>query len=191
MSRHGPSRAIYLACGFGLGAQPGIADVVGLAIRDGAVVVDAAGKHCAGCVLRRRVHRYRRGGTALCEGGTPATSALRATTERRDILPRIVTDRGVLPQRSNRAFALREELRTLADDDTLICRCEDVTRKRSAGLPSWRAAKLQTRCGMGPCQGRVCGAAAQFVFGWNIRFGPAAGLPCAWKRWPEPWKEGD
>jgi hypothetical protein len=32
---------------------------------------------------------------------------------------------------------------------------------------SWRSAKLHTRCGMGPCQGRVCGGAAAFLFGWT------------------------
>jgi hypothetical protein len=30
-----------------------------------------------------------------------------------------------------------------------------------------RAAKLQTRCGMGSCQGRVCGPATQFIFKWD------------------------
>jgi hypothetical protein len=32
---------------------------------------------------------------------------------------------------------------------------------------TWRAAKLHTRCGMGACQGRVCGSAAQLLFGWE------------------------
>jgi hypothetical protein len=30
-------------------------------------------------------------------------------------------------------------------------------------------AKLQTRCGMGACQGRICGSAVEFLFGWNDR----------------------
>ena len=42
-----------------------------------------------------------------------------------------------------------------------------MTHKRLQGFASWRAAKLHTRCGMGPCQGRVCGAAAEFLFGWK------------------------
>jgi len=29
-----------------------------------------------------------------------------------------------------------------------------------------RQAKLYTRAGMGPCQGRVCGAALEFLHGW-------------------------
>jgi hypothetical protein len=50
----------------------------------------------------------------------------------------------------------------------LLCRCEDVSFHRIAACQSWREAKLHTRCGMGPCQGRVCGAALQFLLGWNI-----------------------
>src|SRR5262249_43641322 len=65
------------------------------------------------------------------------------------------------------AFALRSELRELPKDDTLICRCEDVAFCALARCESWRQAKLYTRCGMGPCQGRICGTATQFLFGWN------------------------
>lgn len=64
------------------------------------------------------------------------------------------------------AFALRRELRELARDDTIVCRCEDV---RLGDLNrNWtpRQAKLYTRVGMGPCQGRVCGAALQCLWGW-------------------------
>ena len=67
----------------------------------------------------------------------------------------------------DRAFALRGEVKNLADPETLICRCEDVTRRDLEKYGDWRGAKLQTRCGMGPCQGRVCGAATEFLFGWG------------------------
>jgi hypothetical protein len=35
--------------------------------------------------------------------------------------------------------------------------------------PAWsaREAKLYTRAGMGACQGRICGAALQFLMGWS------------------------
>jgi NADPH-dependent 2,4-dienoyl-CoA reductase/sulfur reductase-like enzyme len=65
------------------------------------------------------------------------------------------------------AFALRDELRHLPEDDTLVCRCEDVPYRDLAKCGSWREAKLHTRCGMGPCQGRVCGPATEFLFGWK------------------------
>jgi NADPH-dependent 2,4-dienoyl-CoA reductase/sulfur reductase-like enzyme len=69
--------------------------------------------------------------------------------------------------RLDRAFALRPELRALAAAETLVCRCEDVTHATLQECASWREAKLHTRCGMGACQGRVCGAAAEFLFGWE------------------------
>jgi NADPH-dependent 2,4-dienoyl-CoA reductase/sulfur reductase-like enzyme len=65
------------------------------------------------------------------------------------------------------AFGLRAELRTVPTDDTLVCRCEDVPHSALAPCASWREAKLHTRCGMGPCQGRICGPAAEFLFGWK------------------------
>lgn len=74
--------------------------------------------------------------------------------------------------RLHAAFALDPALRSLAADDTMVCRCEDVTYGQLAGHASWRSAKLHTRCGMGACQGRICGGAAAFCFGWqpgNVR----------------------
>jgi len=67
----------------------------------------------------------------------------------------------------DRTFQLRSELSKLPSAETIICRCEDVLYSRLRKHTSWRAAKLHTRCGMGPCQGRVCGPATQFLFNWN------------------------
>jgi len=68
----------------------------------------------------------------------------------------------------NRAFELREELKMIADDQTIVCRCEDVEYGRLIEFDNWTSAKLQTRCGMGACQGRVCGAATRFLFDWKF-----------------------
>src|SRR6185312_11462190 len=67
----------------------------------------------------------------------------------------------------NRTFRLREELRTLPRPETIICRCEDVQYEKLQQMSSFRAAKLHTRCGMGPCQARICGAATEFLFRWK------------------------
>ncbi|MGC9224373.1 MAG: FAD-dependent oxidoreductase [Terracidiphilus sp.] len=75
--------------------------------------------------------------------------------------------------RMERAFALRPELRRMPVDSTIVCRCEDVTHKELAGCEGWREARLHARCGMGPCQGRICGAATEFLYGW----GPADARP--------------
>jgi D-hydroxyproline dehydrogenase subunit alpha len=83
---------------------------------------------------------------------------------------------GLLPQRRRqqrwgraveRAFALRPELRNLPKADTIICRCEDVPWSALRDANDARSAKLYTRCGMGPCQGRICGAALRFLSGWH------------------------
>jgi hypothetical protein len=70
-------------------------------------------------------------------------------------------------KRLNRTFVLRDELKQLPAPETIVCRCEDVTFEQLRPHHSWREAKLQTRCGMGPCQGRVCGGAVEFLFGWR------------------------
>jgi NADPH-dependent 2,4-dienoyl-CoA reductase/sulfur reductase-like enzyme len=67
----------------------------------------------------------------------------------------------------DRAFQLRSELRNLAQPDTIVCRCEDVRYAQLEPHSDWTSAKLMTRCGMGPCQGRVCGPAVQTLFGWH------------------------
>lgn len=57
----------------------------------------------------------------------------------------------------------REALATLATPDTIICRCELVTRTSvdatlddNPFVSTASAVKLQCRSGMGPCQGRYC-----------------------------------
>jgi D-hydroxyproline dehydrogenase subunit alpha len=67
----------------------------------------------------------------------------------------------------DRAFKLREELRTLPRPGTIVCRCEDVRYEKLQPATTFRAAKLYTRCGMGPCQARICGPATEFLFGWR------------------------
>ena len=65
------------------------------------------------------------------------------------------------------AFTPCPELSRLATPETLICRCEDVPRRALETKHNWREAKLHTRCGMGPCQGRICGPATEFLWGWD------------------------
>jgi len=105
---------------------------------------------------------------ALVEGEIAGLSAIGREAEALRLLPQ----RQRLQQfahRLDRAFALRLELRTLAQANTVVCRCEDVTHYALQGCANWRQAKLHTRCGMGACQGRVCGSATEFLFGWENR----------------------
>ncbi|MHA6844844.1 FAD-dependent oxidoreductase [Ralstonia syzygii] len=70
-------------------------------------------------------------------------------------------------ERVEAAFSLGNVARTLPPEETLLCRCEDVPIGDVARHASWREAKLQTRCGMGACQGRICGTACNTFFSWD------------------------
>lgn len=53
-------------------------------------------------------------------------------------------------------------------DDTIVCRCEEVTAGRvremvRLGCQGPNQTKFFSRCGMGPCQGRMCGAAVSQI----------------------------
>lgn len=59
-------------------------------------------------------------------------------------------------------FVLKQIEDGTAEDDILVCRCEEVTlgeiKKAIAdGARTVTGVKLRTRAGMGLCQGRTCG----------------------------------
>jgi D-hydroxyproline dehydrogenase subunit alpha len=103
---------------------------------------------------------------ALVEGEIAGASAVDRGSDAERLFAR--RDRlAAFARRLANAFAMREELRSLPSTDTVVCRCEDV--RFGALRPDWsgRQAKLYTRVGMGPCQGRVCGPALEFLFDWT------------------------
>ena len=64
-----------------------------------------------------------------------------------------------------RVMAIRPALVAAIPRDCVVCRCEGVTRAEiehalDDGAEDMNQLKQFTRCGMGPCQGRVCGEAA-------------------------------
>src|SRR5439155_5671939 len=64
------------------------------------------------------------------------------------------------------------------EDDTIACRCEEVSvghirRAVQLGAPGPNQLKAFTRCGMGPCQGRICGPIVSAVIA------AARGVPVA------------
>lgn len=65
-------------------------------------------------------------------------------------------------------FALRPEVKALCQPETIVCRCEDVPWSEIRRQGSARSARLHTRCGMGACQGRICGAALGVLSGWPV-----------------------
>ncbi len=155
----------YLACGFGLVPNTELAALLGCTSQDGFVAVDSRqqttqpGVYCAG-----EPTGIGGAGLAIVEGRIAGYSA----TGRPDEARRLFAER----DRGNRfriklqeAFRLRPELAALARPETIVCRCEDVSFGRIAEHRGWQAIKMQTRCGMGPCQARICGPAVDFLLG--------------------------
>ncbi len=157
----------YLACGFGLIPNVELAALLGCRMSGTGVAVDdfqetsEAGIFAAGestgigglelSLVEGEIAGYAAGGNA-----DRAAALFGARASHRRFAAALEKD-----------FALRPELRELPRPDTLVCRCEDVTMARVRACSNWREAKLHTRCGMGPCQGRICGGAVEFLLGWK------------------------
>lgn len=156
-----------LACGFGLVPNVEIGGALGCTVQNQAIVVDewqatrladhfAAGE-CTGF-----------GGSelALVEGRIAGLMAVGERDKARSLWAERQRWQG-FADRLHTAFRLNPALKHLAMPETIICRCEDVGYADLAEHGSWTGAKLATRCGMGACQGRICGTAAQTLFGWE------------------------
>ena len=157
----------YLACGFHLVPNIELPLLLGCAVGNGCVQVDdfqrttAASIFCAG-------EPTSIGGVELAsvEGQIAGLASAGRTAEARALFGERHKARR-FAQLLDRTFRLRPELRSLPLPETVVCRCEDVSHSRLREHTSWHSAKLHTRCGMGPCQGRVCGPALQFLFKWK------------------------
>jgi len=157
----------WLGCGFHLVPNLELARLLGCRIEAGYVAVDrlqqssVPGLACVGELTGI-------GGLdkALVEGRIAGLAASGREAEALRLAP-LRQRMQQFAARLDRAFALRPELRSLADGETVVCRCEDVAYSSLEGCWTWREAKLHARCGMGACQGRICGAAAEFIFGWE------------------------
>ena len=157
----------FLACGFGLIPNLELPSLLGCDLTADSVVVDPCQQTSV-----PRVYSVGEltgiGGLepALLEGQVAGYAASGQLNKAEALKP--ARDRAKRFARTlEQAFAPRAELRKLARADTTICRCEDVTAGAIAARSSWVDAKLQTRCGMGPCQGRICGGATSFLYGWS------------------------
>jgi len=173
ISRNGRVREIacdYLGCGFHLIPNIELAQMLGCRIAEGFVATDEfqetsrPGIYCAG-------ESTGIGGMELsvAEGRIAGHAAAGSREQAKEFFALRERYRGIA-KAMNAAFQLRPELAKLAKADTLLCRCEDVSLGLVQKHDSWKAAKLHTRCGMGPCQGRVCGSAVKFLLGWSVEW---------------------
>ncbi|MEZ1316467.1 FAD/NAD(P)-binding oxidoreductase [Pseudomonas fluorescens] len=156
-----------LACGFGLIPNTQLGQALGCELAGTALAVDAwqattladhyAAGECTGFGGSER---------ALVEGAIAGHAAVGNSAAAEQLWPRRAHWQG-FARALNGAFRLDPQLKALAHADTLVCRCEDVPYAAIAGHTDWRSAKLASRCGMGACQGRVCGGALQYLFDWQ------------------------
>ena len=84
----------------------------------------------------------------------------------------------------SRLTALRPGQVTSIPDDVVVCRCEDVTRREieeavAAGAVEVNQLKHFTRCGMGPCQGRICAEVVAELLAARIASDPDDGRRAA------------
>jgi NADPH-dependent 2,4-dienoyl-CoA reductase/sulfur reductase-like enzyme len=107
---------------------------------------------------------------SLVEGelaGLAVAEALRGAVSPRAAVRRLAARRRRLrtfASAMHRAYAVRPGWTSRLRDDTIVCRCEEVSCAQFAaaaelGAADPRSAKLLSRAGMGWCQGRVCGYA--------------------------------
>ena len=167
-SRQWEERCDYLAVAYGLRPNSELAALLGCKVERGSTVAgdlqetSVNGVYCAGEMTGI-------GGVelSLLEGQIAGLAAAGRGDEARALA---AAGKGArrFAELLSRTFQIRGEIKSLASGGTIFCRCEDVTLVRLREFDSWRAAKLQTRCGMGACQGRICGAAAEVLFDWRI-----------------------
>jgi Pyruvate/2-oxoglutarate dehydrogenase complex, dihydrolipoamide dehydrogenase (E3) component, and related enzymes len=156
-----------LACGFHLVPNTELALLLGCALEGDFIRVDEQQRTSIENVFCVGEPTGIAGLAAALVQGKIAGLAISGQTEQVAALQGQRVRECLFGKRLEKAFRLRSELQSLATPETTVCRCEDVRYNQLKEQPSWADAKLQTRCGMGPCQGRICGPATQSLFGWR------------------------
>jgi len=157
-----------LACGFGLVPHTHLGQMLGCALgaRQGLAVDALQATTVPGVWAAGECTGFGGSEKALAEGAMAGHAAVGDAAAAQALAGERARWQG-FADALHRHFALSPQLRHLPRPDTLVCRCEDVSHAALQARSGWIDAKLHTRCGMGPCQGRVCGAAAQFLYGWT------------------------
>jgi NADPH-dependent 2,4-dienoyl-CoA reductase/sulfur reductase-like enzyme len=129
---------------------------------DGSVITDALGQTSVkGVFAAGELTGIGGSDLALAEGAVAGIAAAGGTPSPEQQAQRRIHQRFAV--RLDRAHGIKPGWQNWLTDDTVVCRCEDVTAsdlRRTAeatGSRGLRSLKLSTRAGLGPCQGRVCG----------------------------------
>jgi NADPH-dependent 2,4-dienoyl-CoA reductase/sulfur reductase-like enzyme len=163
--------ADFLACAYGLVANTELAQALGCNVVAGRVVVDDSyqttkhGVYACGEVTRV-------GGLekALFEGEAAAAAICGRASDQKSRKRRFHSQQRFI-KRLEHTFALHPAILHLSDGATTVCRCEGVSWQTIADYRhahkhgDARSLRLGTRCGMGRCQGRICGPFLERSFG--------------------------
>jgi D-hydroxyproline dehydrogenase subunit alpha len=133
---------------------------------DGGVVVDHNGQtNVTGVFAAGELTGIGGSDLALAEGTVAGIAAARGTPSPADRKQRRANQR--FAARLAAAHGIRPGWKGWLTDDTVICRCEEVTAgelkatAQATEARGLRSLKLSTRAGLGPCQGRVCGSTVE------------------------------
>ena len=156
-----------LACGYGLRPNTELAQLIGCRLSAGTVAVDEfQNTSVDGVLAAGEVTGIGGAELSLEEGSVAGYAAADEPDRARAHFAARARYQGFAAA-LERTFTLRQELKSAVTAETIVCRCEDVTAGQLGEFKSWKEAKLGSRCGMGACQGRTCGAAAEFLYGWG------------------------
>lgn len=132
---------------------------------DGVAIAGALGAECSGAIAAI--------GAAMSLGRIDTDSATQAALPWRAKLAKQTRIRPFLD-----ALYRPPEWLTACADETIVCRCEEVTagdvrEMVRLGCEGPNQTKFYTRCGMGPCQGRLCGITITQVLARELKRTPA------------------
>lgn len=180
-----------VAIGHGLKSEQQLAELLGCRSRHDAgsgqwlVETDDEGRTSV-------AHAYIAGDMAGIRGGHAAESAgelaawallkdlqRRDNAARRDVLKHQLSRQDRFRRGLERAFPFPQSRIALLPDETIVCRCEGITAGAlRKAIGDWQPAevnrlKAMTRCGMGRCQGRLCGGIAAGLLAAHSDLSPA------------------
>ncbi|MCB9891080.1 MAG: FAD-dependent oxidoreductase [Planctomycetes bacterium] len=155
-------RADWVAIGHGLVPRTRLAHLLGIRTsRDAAgnstIDIDESGRTSnPACFAAGECTGIGGVDVALAEGAVAGLAAAGRLLDAARMATRVRKERG-FARSLERVFAVSPSRVLELDPRAIVCRCEDVERREIDAYGSMRDCKLKSRCGMGPCQGRVCG----------------------------------
>ncbi len=122
-------------------------------------------------------------GLALVEGAIAGHAAVDERDAARRLWPRRRRWQGFADALA-RHFALRAELRELAEADTLVCRCEDVPWPRWPGMPAGPRPSCTAVAAWAPARGGYAAAPRNSCSAGRLRRRVRRSARRAWRPWP-------